>query len=150
MSMNDSATYLNKYAFKINLKHKLKKINFNNVFTIKKGNSKYTKTYVMLNHGAYPIFSADTLEGGIFGYVNFFDYDTDCLQITTNGVNAGAVFYRQKQKFSINADAMILVKTEENLWYPFLLWELRKKLKEQNFGWNKKINEYELYDYQIR
>lgn len=42
--------------------------------------------------------------------IDSFDYDTECIQITTNGVYAGTVFYRKKHKFNINADARLLIK----------------------------------------
>ena len=108
------------------------------IFEIKSGNSKLTKSYIDKNKGEYVVYSANTKENGIFGYIKTFDFETECIQITTNGVYAGTVFYREKHKFSINGDARLLLKKDETLDYQYLLYELRNAFAEHNFNWQNK------------
>ena len=50
--------------------------------------------YIDLNPGNYPVYSSQTSNDGIFGYINSFDFDGEYITWTTDGVNAGTVFYR--------------------------------------------------------
>ena len=50
------------------------------LFTPKRGNSKYTKTFCFNNRGEYPIYSANNNEP--LAYANFFDYDGSFLTIS--------------------------------------------------------------------
>ncbi len=70
--------------------------------------------------------------------IDSFDYDTECIQITTNGVYAGTVFYREKHKFNINSDARLLIRKNNNLDYRYLTILVKNILAEQNFNWENK------------
>jgi len=115
-----------------------KNFKIENLFNIISGNSKLTKNYIDGNKGDYVAYSANTKENGVFGYINSFDHDLECIQITTNGVYAGTIFFREKHKFSINGDARLLVKQDDLLYYPYLVQELRKNFSEHNFNWENK------------
>jgi type I restriction-modification system DNA methylase subunit len=108
------------------------------IFDFKSGNSKLTQSYINQNQGKFVVYSANTKNDGVFGYINSYDFDTECIQITTNGVYAGTVFYREKHKFSINGDARLLIKKYENLDYSYLLKTLRDTFAEHNFNWENK------------
>jgi type I restriction-modification system DNA methylase subunit len=108
------------------------------IFVFKSGNSKITQEYINKNNGQYVVYSANTKNEGIFGNINSFDFDEECIQITTNGVYAGTVFYRPKHKFSINGDARLLIKKHENIDYKYLLKELKEVFAEHNFNWENK------------
>ena len=108
------------------------------IFVFKSGNSKITQEYINKNKGEYVVYSANTKNDGIFGNINSFDFDEECIQITTNGVYAGTVFYRPKHKFSINGDARLLIKKYENIDYQYLLKELKGVFAEHNFNWENK------------
>lgn len=127
-----------------------KKIKLFVLFDIKSGNSELTKNFVEKNKGDFVVYSANTKENGVFGYINTFDYDQECIQITTNGVYAGTVFYREKHKFSINGDARLLIKKSDNLDYYYLLFELQKEFKEHNFNWENKPTVGKLRDIEIQ
>lgn len=43
----------------------------------------------------YPVYSSQTLADGIMGYLDTYDFDGDYITWTTDGVNAGTVFYRR-------------------------------------------------------
>ena len=114
------------------------KFKLDNLFEIKSGNSKLTQNYLNSNKGEYVVYSANTKQNGIFGYIDTFDYDIECLQLTTNGVYAGTFFHREKHKFSINGDARLLIKKNENLDYYYLLNELKNVFITHNFNWENK------------
>ncbi len=46
------------------------------------------------NPGVYPVYSSQTTDDGIFGYLNTFDFEGEYVTWTTDGANAGTVFYR--------------------------------------------------------
>ncbi len=119
------------------------------LFNIKKGNSKYTKKYVNTNKGNYPVYSANTKDNGLLGKINTFDYNLECMQITTNGVYAGTVFYRKKHKFSINGDAKLLIKKIKNLDYGYLLYELTRVFSLIGFNWENKVSDKKLEEIYI-
>lgn len=73
-----------------------------------KGNSKYTAKYCSENKGKFPVYSASTKKNKTIGYINTYDFDLECLRITTNGY-AGTVDYLPKQQFSVNGDAGIFI-----------------------------------------
>ena len=55
----------------------------------------------MRNHpGIYPVYSSQTENDGVFGAIDSYMYDGEYLTWTTDGANAGTVFYR-KGKFNI-------------------------------------------------
>jgi type I restriction-modification system DNA methylase subunit len=108
------------------------------IFEFKSGNSKLTQSYINQNRGNLVVYSSNTKNDGVFGYINSYDFDTECIQITTNGVYAGTVFYRPKHKFSINGDARLLIKKYDSLDYLYLLKTLRDTFAEHNFNWENK------------
>ena len=87
-----------------------------NLFIFKKGETKrqrvrdiceisrgtvISKDYLRDNPGDYPVYSSQTLNNGIFGYIDTFAYDFESLTWTTDGANAGSLFYHQNEKFTI-------------------------------------------------
>lgn len=42
----------------------------------------------------YPVYSSQTKNNGCMGYINTYDYNGDALTWTTDGANAGTLFYR--------------------------------------------------------
>ena len=51
------------------------------------------------NSGNYPVYSSQTENEGIMGYLNTYDFEGEYVTWTTDGANAGTVFYR-KGKFN--------------------------------------------------
>lgn len=49
----------------------------------------------LVEDGLYPVYSSQTKNDGIFGYLNSYDFDQDQLTWTTDGANAGTVFRRR-------------------------------------------------------
>ncbi|MDD3237758.1 MAG: N-6 DNA methylase [Candidatus Gastranaerophilales bacterium] len=46
------------------------------------------------NKGTYPVYSSQTADNGVLGYINTFDFEGDYATWTTDGANAGTVFSR--------------------------------------------------------
>lgn len=53
-----------------------------------------SKNFIDANKGPFPVYSSQTQNDGIFGFLNTFDFDGDYVTWTTDGANAGTVFYR--------------------------------------------------------
>lgn len=75
-----------------------------------------SKEDISNNVGDYPVYSSQTENNGELGKINTYAYDGEYLTWTTDGANAGTVFYREG-KFNvtnvcgllqvINSDCMI-------------------------------------------
>ena len=59
-----------------------------------------SKGYLIENAGDYPVYSSQTANNGMIGKIDTFDFDGEFVSWTTDGANAGTVFYRTG-KFSI-------------------------------------------------
>lgn len=111
-------------------------------FNVIKGASKYTNSYILSHGGPYPVFSSQTTNNGVMGYVNTFDLDTECITWTTDGVHAGTVFLRDG-KFSMTTHCGALVLKEEfigQISYSYVACILRRELKQVAVGeQNKRV-----------
>ncbi len=71
------------------------------VFNVSRGRV-ISKGYLRDNRGDYPVYSSQTQNGGVFGYIDSYDIDEESLTWTTDGAYAGAVFYHAPgERFSI-------------------------------------------------
>ncbi|CYU72985.1 restriction endonuclease subunit S [Streptococcus suis] len=59
-----------------------------------------SKQFIEENKGVFPVYSSQTANSGEIGKISTFDFDGEYITWTTDGANAGTVFYRQG-KFSI-------------------------------------------------
>ena len=84
----------------------------NDIFTIEKGKSDYTKEFMNKYKGEYPVYSSQTIEEGVIANINTFDYDYECLTWTTDGTYVGTVFLRNG-KFSMTTHCGGLFLKEE-------------------------------------
>lgn len=64
-------------------------------FLFKIGRGRVIAQTELIDDGLYPVYSSQTQDNGVLGYIN--NYDFDCTQITwtTDGANAGTVFLRK-------------------------------------------------------
>lgn len=122
------------------------------LFTTIGGNSKYSLKYISEHPGKYPVYSAKTTGDMTKGYIDTYDYDIECLQITSNGANAGTVFYRENQKFSIGSDTRIYLLNEEyreSISVKFLYYAIKSHPEMQNFSWTNKAGKTKLLEVSI-
>lgn len=59
-----------------------------------------SKNYIAENAGEYPVYSSQTENDGELGKISTYDFEGEYLTWTTDGANAGSVFYRNG-KFSV-------------------------------------------------
>ena len=59
-----------------------------------------SKDYIAENAGEYPVYSSQTENEGELGKISTYDFEGEYLTWTTDGANAGSVFYRNG-KFSV-------------------------------------------------
>ncbi|MFW9875279.1 MAG: restriction endonuclease subunit S [Candidatus Thorarchaeota archaeon] len=120
----------------ISFDYPTKELSIAQIFAPIKGNAKYTKKYMRNHKGNYPVYSSQTLNNGIIGKIDSFDYDTECLTWTTDGIYAGTIFYRN-EKFSMTTHCGALFlkdmyKNEIDLKY--VLYQLSLHLKNYATG----------------
>lgn len=96
-----------------------------------------SKEYLAENAGDYPVYSSQTENNGEIGKINTFDFDGEFINWTTDGANAGTVFYRTG-KFSItNVSGLIKINHDydSRLSYKFLFfWLSIEARKHVYFG----------------
>jgi len=51
-----------------------------------------SKDYLREHPGEFPVYSSQTANEGVFGYIDTYDFDGEYLTWTTDGANAGSVF----------------------------------------------------------
>ena len=72
-----------------------------------------SKDYIRDNVGDYPVYSSQTENNGELGKISTYMFDGEYLTWTTDGANAGTVFYRNG-KFSVtNVCGLLKVKTDD-------------------------------------
>ena len=59
-----------------------------------------SKPYIAEHKGDYPVYSSQTENDGELGRIDSYDFNGEYLSWTTDGANAGTVFYRTG-KFSV-------------------------------------------------
>lgn len=82
-----------------------------------------SKEYLRDNVGEYPVYSSQTVNDGILGKINTYDYDGEYLTWTTDGAKAGSIFYRIG-KFSITNVCGLLKVINDKVNTKFLYYYL--------------------------
>jgi len=88
-----------------------------------------SKIYLRDHAGIYPVYSSQTANDGEFGRVDTFDFDGEYLTWTTDGANAGSVFYRNG-KFSITNVCGLIKVVDAEVDVRYLCYVLRDTTKE--------------------
>lgn len=129
------------------------KLSISRLFNPEKGFAKYTHNYIRNHKGEYPVYSSQTENEGVIGRIDTYDYDTECLTWTTDGIHAGTVFYR-KGKFSMTTHCGALILKEEfkeKIDLKYILFQLETCLKEYATGeGNKRVTVELIKDVPIR
>ena len=68
-----------------------------------------SKDYIRDNFGKYPVYSSQTENNGVLGTISTYEYDGEYLTWTTDGANAGSVFYRYGKFSVINVCGLLKV-----------------------------------------
>lgn len=93
-----------------------------------------SKTYFVDNVGNYPVYSSQTANNGEIGKIDTFDFDGEFISWTTDGANAGTVFYRTG-KFSVtNVCGLIKIENEKVLSHKYLYYWLTTEAKKHVYS----------------
>lgn len=76
------------------------------------------------NEGEYPVYSSQTENNGVMGQLNSFDFEGEYVTWTTDGANAGTVFYREGKFNCTNVCGTIQPKNWEQIDLKFLPYYL--------------------------
>lgn len=79
--------------------------------------------------GPYPVYSSQTSNNGEMGYLNSFDFEGEWITWTTDGANAGTVFYRSGRFNCTNVCGTLSAKNEGSTDLRFLHYHLGKIAK---------------------
>ncbi len=79
---------------------------------------------VLQENGEYPVYSSQTLNNGILGFIDTYDFDGEFLTWTTDGAYAGSVFYRNG-RFSITNVCGLLQPIQDNILHKYLYYILQ-------------------------
>lgn len=82
-----------------------------------------SKDFIRDNSGEYPVYSSQTENDGVLGKISTYMFDGEYLTWTTDGANAGAVFYRNG-KFSVTNVCGLLKVVSGNISPKFLYYAL--------------------------
>lgn len=82
-----------------------------------------SKDYIKNNFGDFPVYSSQTENNGELGKIATYDFDGEYLTWTTDGANAGSVFYRNG-KFSVTNVCGLLEVTNSKITTKFLYYVL--------------------------
>jgi len=141
IKIKEYKNYIKNINIEIENDFNYKEVKINDIFIIKKGLSKYTNKHIQENNGEYPLYSSATINDGIIGYINSYDYDLNCITWTTDGIHAGTVFLRDN-KFSMttHCGALILNDDKDNLLLKYIMFYLKNNLKQYAIGeQNKRV-----------
>ena len=78
------------------------------------------RRYIEKNQGEYPVYSSQTENDGIMGYINTYDFDGEYITWTTDGY-AGTCFYRNGKFNCTNVCGTLKLKDETKHQYKFIV-----------------------------
>ena len=84
-----------------------------------------SKNYIQAHEGEYPVYSSQTENDGILGKIDSYEYNGEFLTWTTDGANAGVVFYRLG-KFNITNVCGLLKVKDSNISIKYIYHALGK------------------------
>lgn len=74
-----------------------------------------SKQYINDNIGEFPVYSSQTENNGELGKINTYEYEGEYLTWTTDGANAGTVFYRTGKFNVTNVCGLLKIISSDNL-----------------------------------
>lgn len=105
-------------------------IRVKNLFDVSRG--RVISKLEITDDGKYPVYSSQTENDGIFGYIDTFDYSGEALTWTTDGEKAGTVFYRNG-KYNCTNICGILEKKQDSIYktdIKYLFYAIRMVAEE--------------------
>ncbi len=88
-----------------------------------------SKDYINQHKGEYPVYSSQTENNGCLGKIDSFNFDGEYITWTTDGANAGTVFFRNG-KFNITNVCGLLTVIDDKINVKFLFYALSIETKK--------------------
>lgn len=86
-----------------------------------------SKTYLEEHPGPYSVYSSQTQNGGVFGCIDSYEVEDESITWTTDGANAGSVFYHLGERYSLtNVCGLLRVRDTSQIRAKYLYYELRE------------------------
>ena len=85
-----------------------------------------SKDFLRDNAGEYPVYSSQTENNGMLGKITTYMFDGEYLTWTTDGANAGTVFYRN-EKFSVTNVCGVVDVTDDAVSTKYLFYVLNRE-----------------------
>lgn len=82
------------------------------------------------NNPLYPVYSSQTSNDGIMGYLDQYDFDGEYITWTTDGANAGTVFYRNGKFNCTNVCGVLKIKNPSMYNSVFIALALQRQTKK--------------------
>ena len=89
----------------------------------------------------YPVYSSQTTNDGIMGFIDKYDFDGEYITWTTDGENAGTVFYRDGKFNCTNVCGTIKLKSENARFISYLLNSVTPLYVSKNLANPKLMND---------
>ena len=93
-----------------------------------------SKEYLYDNVGEYPVYSSQTVNNGEIGRIKTFDFEQEAITWTTDGANAGTVFYREGCFSITNVCGLVTIKNIQTLNYKYLYYWLSIEAKKHVYS----------------
>ena len=93
-----------------------------------------SKEYLYDNVGEYPVYSSQTVNNGEIGRIKTSDFEQEAITWTTDGANAGTVFYREGCFSITNVCGLVTIKNIQTLNYKYLYYWLSIEAKKHVYS----------------
>lgn len=88
---------------------------------------------IVEDEGRYPVYSSQTKNNGILGYIDSYDFSGNYLTWTTDGANAGTVFIRKGEFNCTNVCGLLKIKKEQEKHFDLrFLYHIIKVIAKEN------------------
>jgi type I restriction enzyme, S subunit len=92
-------------------------------------------------NNSYPVYSSQTSNDGVMGYIGTFDFEGEYVTWTTDGVNAGTVFYRNGKFNCTNVCGTLKLRRDNPKFIAVCLNEITPKFVSKNLANPKLMND---------
>jgi type I restriction enzyme S subunit len=89
----------------------------------------------------YPVYSSQTSNDGVMGYLDTYDFEGEYITWTTDGANAGTVFHRKGKFNCTNVCGTIRLKSDNAIFVAKLLGGIAPQHVSRNLGNPKLMND---------
>ena len=86
-----------------------------------------SKDYIEENKGKYPVYSSQTENNGELGRISSYDYEGEYVTWTTDGANAGSVFYRNGRFSVTNVCGLLKIKSKISAKYVYYTLQIEAR-----------------------